>query len=488
MSLQRDRQAGVLVGMAAGDALGAGYEFTTPQGTIELIADPARGFELGEWTDDTDMAVAIAEVTAKGQLDRHAIGERFLAWYRQGPKDYGIQIGSVLGKARTGADLPAAAEAYYAQHPNRSAGNGSLMRIGPVALHRLGDDAGMAEAARAVSALTHADPQAGDACALWCIAIDRAVREGRLDGVWDGLEQLPAQQRDAWAQRLREAEERPPSAFSANNGYVVVALQAAHAAINATPIPTDRPHAHLAEALRAAVAIGTDTDTVAAIAGMVLGGRWGASAVPFGWQRRLHGWPDGSTRYGTADLMRLAVLTARGGEPDGVGWPLAEHLILEADGPGGERVQPAITPVDEALLAGSEAALPVALEEHGVDAVVSLSRVGRKDVPTDGPKDREHHQVLLADQTRDENPNLASGLEQAVDAVAELRLEGKKVFVHCAAGQSRTPTVVSGYLVAELGYSPQAAREIVAAMLPVSTWNGDFQAWVDEQQPGQRRR
>jgi hypothetical protein len=68
------------------------------------------------------------------------------------------------------------------------------------------------------------------------------------------------------------------------NGFVVTALQAAYAAIRQTPVPADDPARHLQDALVAAVRIGHDTDTVAAIAGGLLGARWGASAVPATWR------------------------------------------------------------------------------------------------------------------------------------------------------------------------------------------------------------
>jgi ADP-ribosyl-[dinitrogen reductase] hydrolase len=171
-----------------------------------------------------------------------------------------------------------------------------------VALAHLGDDAALATAARAISALTHADPRAGEACVLWCIAIDRAVREGRLDGARDGLDRLDRPgARDQWRSLFDEAESEPPTRFNPN-GFVVTAFQAAHAAVHQTPVEGGD---HLVRALRAAVHIGDDTDTVAAIAGSLLGARWGASAVPMEWRRKLHGWPG----YTAADLVRLAVQT-----------------------------------------------------------------------------------------------------------------------------------------------------------------------------------
>jgi ADP-ribosyl-[dinitrogen reductase] hydrolase len=306
-----DRAAGALLGTAAGDALGAGYEFShPPAGTpIEMKGGGPFGWAPGEWTDDTQMAICIAEVTATGEVDLDAVGQRFLDWYAGGPADVGNQTRAVLGAAHGDpAALPAVAAAHFARNPHGSAGNGSLMRTAPVALACLGDDEALVETAMAVSALTHADPLAAEACALWCVAIDRAVREGRLDGIDDGLALLPASRRDDWAARVAAARTEPPGSFTPN-GFVVPALQAALAAIAQTPVPADEPWRHLPHALEAAVRIGHDTDTVAAIAGGLLGARWGGSALPFAWRRILHGWPG----YRAGDVVRLAVLTTRRG-------------------------------------------------------------------------------------------------------------------------------------------------------------------------------
>ena len=305
---EQDRIAGALLGMAAGDALGAGYEFAAPpRGELAMIGGGLGDFAPGEWTDDTSMAVCIAEVTATGTVDLEVIGERFLDWQRSGPADIGISTGEVLRQARSGSELATVAAAYFDAHPKGAAGNGALMRTAPVALAHLGDDGAIAAAARAVAELTHADPLAGDSCVLWCIAIDRAIGQDRLDGVRDGLTLLPESRRQYWSEALTQAEQRSPRSFTPN-GFTVTALQAAYAAIVQTPIPDAEPGRHLKEAMVEAVRIGDDTDTVAAIAGMVLGVRWGASAVPDAWRRILHGWPG----LRAVDLERLALLTANG--------------------------------------------------------------------------------------------------------------------------------------------------------------------------------
>jgi ADP-ribosyl-[dinitrogen reductase] hydrolase len=285
-----DRVAGVLVGMAAGDALGAGYEFRPPPfGEISMIGGGLGNFAPGEWTDDTSMAVCIAEVTAQGEMDPAAIGDRFLAWAASGPADIGVSTRAVLARADAGADLPVAAAEHLAARPRGSAGTGALMRTAPVALAHLGDDEGIARSARRVATLTHADPLAAESCVLWCVAIGRAVREQRLDGLRDGLALLPEERRGRWEEAIEAAETQPPETFTPN-GFTVTALQAADAAVRQTPTPPD-PAGHLPAALEAAVRIGDDTDTVAAIAGSLLGARWGASAVPERWRRMLHGWP-----------------------------------------------------------------------------------------------------------------------------------------------------------------------------------------------------
>lgn len=300
-----DRAAGVLMGLACGDALGAPHEFGPPLG-VQIPLGMTGGGSLrwgpGEWTDDTQMAIVLlqaAEVAAAerasganvrlvDRADLVALG--WIQW-QQDANDVGAQTATVLSSALRNGELSAAgltdaARRLHAE-TGRTAGNGSLMRTAPVALAYLHDEAELAEAARYFSKLTHADPVAGDACVLWCLAIRTAVLDARLN-VRSGLRYLDAARRDQWGALIEEAERLAPVDFP-RNGWVVHAFQAAWSAVHrAGDDPANDP---LRRGIEAAVRAGRDADTVAAIAGCLLGARWGRSAIPSDWRAVVHGWP-----------------------------------------------------------------------------------------------------------------------------------------------------------------------------------------------------
>ncbi|MGE2718433.1 ADP-ribosylglycohydrolase family protein [Mycolicibacterium celeriflavum] len=415
-------------------------------------------WQRGEWTDDTAMAIAIAEVAATGADLRdtpaqNAIVSRWLEWSHTA-KDVGIQTGSVLRAASrdgriTASDARRASEALHRQS-GRTAGNGSLMRTAPIALAYLDDEHAMVEAARAISELTHHDEDAGDACALWCCAIRHAVLTGELDARV-GLRHITAERRDLWATRLDAAESATPATFP-NNGWVVTAMQAAWSAITTTPVPKDDPEAgrfradHLRLALDAAVRAGYDTDTVAAIAGGLLGAAYGASAVPSAWRRLLHGWPGMNAH----DLVALASAIERGGEPDLFDYSYSDSSIDTC----------ARHPYDEGILLGGIGVLRHLPSE--VDAVVSLCRLADDDVRHDIP----HIEIRLIDRTsQDENPHLDFVLTDTVRLVEQLRREGRTVLVHCVAAYSRTPTIgaLYGSRLRDVGVD-EAVRDVIAVL------------------------
>jgi ADP-ribosylglycohydrolase/protein-tyrosine phosphatase len=470
---QLDRACGVLLGTAAGDALGAAYEFGPPRGPeleVAMVGGGSFGWEPGEWTDDTSMAIAIAEVAASGADLRQedaldAITKRWHGW-SQRAKDVGVQTRSVLSQAgRQGISAQTARSESAALHQRsgRTAGNGSLMRTAPVALVYLDDEAALVEAARAVSELTHYDPEAGDACVLWCLAIRHAILTGKLDARI-GLQYIDIDRRDLWATRLDVAEASQPSDFT-NNGWVVEALQAAWSAIMTTPIPQDDPAMgvfrvdHLRLALDTAVRGGGDTDTVAAIAGGLLGAAYGASAVPAEWRRLLHGWPGLATR----DLAAIATRIVK--EERSFSYDLSW-------------IAPVQHPHDDGVWLGDVAALQGL--PPGVDAVVSLCRVNDHDLPAGV----EQIDIRLIDIVGpDTNPNLDFVLTDTVRLIEQLRNEGRTVLLHCVACQSRTPTLAALYGARRQGISGLLALEDVTEVLPDSWPNRDFRVALQRLAP-----
>lgn len=303
-----DRAEGVLIGTAVGDALGAGYEFDRPVTPEAVAMRPGRltGRPAGHWTDDTDMAMGIALAAREcGSLDSPValarISENFLDWYASNPPDVGMQTRSVLSRCTDPELLTDVAAAYQALHPD-AAGNGSLMRTAPVALADFEHSDVVARTARSVSALTHPHPDAQHACALWSVAIAEGLRgsPSMQHSMKLALNHLEVDDRKRWKDLLLHAEECDPREL-APNGWVVRALQAAWRACSESSDAA--PEDAFRRGVTFAISLGDDTDTIAAIAGGMLGAHHGANSIPTEWRRDLAGWPSG---HGDSELAELA--------------------------------------------------------------------------------------------------------------------------------------------------------------------------------------
>lgn len=484
---QMDRASGVLLGAAVGDALGAGYEFSGPSPDLfpEMIGGGLGPFAPSEWTDDTSMTWGVAVVAARGHDLRTEealtkIARHFRNWYETDPKDIGGTTAFALKAAGPNPTADSATNAAYAILGNT---NGSLMRTAPVALAHLDDPEACVEAAMKVSALTHAGRDAQEACALWSLAIRHAVLEGEFE-LAAGVNYLPESSRRSWNKRIRAAELSRPTRFTKNGG-AVEALQAAWSSIVWTPPGELFECEHLEDTLVTAIRIGHDTDTVASICGALLGARWGMSAIPAPWRRKLHGYPGITGRHLEA-LATLAVQKGKGGK---YGWPLVAKIDYKPF-QWGRDAQIATHPFDDGvILAGAPH-----LDEipAGVDAVISLCRLGSKQVPAK----LELISFRLYDEPElSRNPNLDYVLVEAAETIQQLRLEGKKVLVHCVAAHSRTPTVGIAYAM-QMGYSLDEALPAVLDALPYCNPNSGFRdalerldqnyypavdAWLEEQ-------
>ncbi|MFD8542013.1 ADP-ribosylglycohydrolase family protein [Streptomyces rubrogriseus] len=299
------RAAGAVVGSAVGDALGAPFEFG-PEGAFSArFPAPGAGGEMcggggwdpGEATDDTQMAVLVAEsLLERCGLDLRDIFARFQRWAVSEPKDIGLQTEDVL---TSGAPWDLAAAIHF-QVNQRAAGNGSLMRASTSAVHfaAAGQEATM-EAARRIAALTHGDRAAWEVTAIFHELIRLTFEDiDPFAALPDVLALVHSDHRGRYATVL--APDWHPEQATEFNGAVWPCLGSAVWALRTT---TGFEHA-----IRAAIDLGGDTDTVAAVTGGLAGARYGLDAIPARWIQPLHvplpGF-DGRVLYPT-DLLHLA--------------------------------------------------------------------------------------------------------------------------------------------------------------------------------------
>lgn len=275
----RDRAHGALLGLAVGDAFGSTLEFVArdaqPRHT-EMIGGGPFDLAPGEWTDDTAMALALADSLINGSgFNPHDLAARFVSWWQEGAYsctgtcfDIGITTREALDRfVRT-------SDPYAGSTDPRTAGNGSLMRLAPVALFALHDARQADQLARDQSRITHAAPQAVEACAYFVQLLRDAIL-GQPDVLrprtWSGDPAITAIAAGSWRQKTRD-EIR-------SSGFVVDTLEAAIWAVGTT--------ASFEEALILAVNLADDADTIGAVTGQLAGALYGASALPERWLHPL---------------------------------------------------------------------------------------------------------------------------------------------------------------------------------------------------------
>ncbi|MCX4733139.1 ADP-ribosylglycohydrolase family protein [Streptomyces sp. NBC_01363] len=280
---RQDRVAGAVVGSAVGDALGAPFEFGPagvytarfPDGVGTMCG--GGGWDPGEATDDTQMAVLVAEsLLERGGLDLPDMFGRFCRWAAGDPKDIGLQTEAVL----TSGDAWDLAAALHFQVGGRAAGNGSLMRAATSAVYFASEGrTATMDAARRIAALTHGDRAAWEGTAVLHELIRVALGgDDPLSTVPGALDGVHEDHRERWATVL--APDWHPEAATEFNGAVWPCLGTALWALRTTDTYEN--------ALAAAVDVGGDTDTVAAVTGGLAGAVYGFGAIPARWTEPLH--------------------------------------------------------------------------------------------------------------------------------------------------------------------------------------------------------
>lgn len=277
-----DRFRGCLLGLAVGDAVGTTLEFRPP-GTFEPITDMVGGgpFRLrpGQWTDDTSMALCLAaSLVERGGFDAADQMDRYVRWWKQGYVsstgrcfDIGNTVRSALERFLETRDPWAGSTDPHA------AGNGSIMRLAPVAMFYHPDLATVVEHAANSSRTTHATPECVDACRFLGSLLHRAFSGAPKDEVlfgapdFDGTPKVRALAQGAYRGRARTQIR--------GTGYVIDSLEAALWCFWTTET--------FEAAILAAANLGDDADTTAAVTGQVAGAFYDVAAIPPSWRERV---------------------------------------------------------------------------------------------------------------------------------------------------------------------------------------------------------
>lgn len=245
-----------------------------------MVGGGPFGLQAGQWTDDTSMALCLAAslVECNG-FDARDQMERYCRWRDEGYMssngrcfDIGNTVASALARfQRTGDPMAGSTDPH-------TAGNGSIMRLAPVAMFYFPDLDAVTRYAVESSRTTHAAAECLDACRLFAAMIHRALQgvsqeEILLAGhaTFDGAEKIVAVARGEYLAKAANAIR--------GSGYVVQSLEAALWCFAHTD--------SFEQAILAAANLGDDADTTAAVCGQVAGAFYGASGIPAQWLARL---------------------------------------------------------------------------------------------------------------------------------------------------------------------------------------------------------
>ena len=255
-------------GAAVGDALGVPFEFSERDtfSCSDMVGNGTYRMPAGTFSDDTSMMLATCDSirALQGRIEPDDMRKRFVAWWRRGaytPDGVCFDIGNTTataldeGVGRAGA---------------RDNGNGSLMRIAPLAFTDATDDE-----VRAVSAITHAHRISTEACVCFVSILRSMVGGSTLD------EAIRASKPDGERFAFLDTVTSWPREQVRSGGFVIDTLGAALWCFANTE--------SYADCVLAAVNLGSDTDTTACVAGALAGAYYGADAIPAHWTETLRG-------------------------------------------------------------------------------------------------------------------------------------------------------------------------------------------------------
>jgi ADP-ribosylglycohydrolase len=282
-----DRARGALIGLAVGDALGAAVEFSRPGSFLPVTGyrnGGPHGLEAGEWTDDTSMALALADSIASVGWNLNDQAERYVEWWKAGKYsvngfcfDIGITTRSAL------ATYAASKDASTSGIPSEEAsGNGSIMRLAPVSIryaHLYPEQIGQLSALAGESSLpTHASGQCVSGCQYLATVLAALIHGGERESVlspdWSPVQQLNETRPLhplIYEVAMGSFRDKQPPAIE-GSGWVVKSLEASLWAFHNAD--------SFEEAVLKAVNLGDDADTTGAVCGQLAGACWGEAGIP----------------------------------------------------------------------------------------------------------------------------------------------------------------------------------------------------------------
>jgi ADP-ribosyl-[dinitrogen reductase] hydrolase len=280
----QDRYRGALLGLACGDALGTTVEFQ-PRGTFAPLTDMVGGgpfgLKAGEWTDDTSMALCLAQslIANKGMNLEDQL-ERYLGWWKHGDNSvtgHCFDIGNTVRRALENYSLTN--HPYSGSLDPMSAGNGSIMRLAPVPLFfATGQDEELMEKCELSSVTTHQAPESLHACRLLGLLIRNALQATEKEAIFQVGRWFDQSPRKIQAIVRRDYRNKSSDEIQ-GTGYVIHSLEAALWAFETTST--------FEKGALKAVNLGDDADTTGAIYGQVAGAFYGESNIPKSWLRKL---------------------------------------------------------------------------------------------------------------------------------------------------------------------------------------------------------
>ena len=291
---KQDQLKGAIYGLLVGDAVGVSYEFLLAEqlpayDQIEML--PPNNFAktyphipVGTWSDDGAQALCLLDsLLYKNKMDTEDFMKRICNWYQCGYMavdfqvfDVGVQTAEAIRNYLSGVPL-----LQVANNDVLANGNGSLMRVLPLAIWHQGSDIQLIEDAYAQSHVTHAHLRSKVCCALYCLWARSILNGLDIEAAWsDAVTKLRAYLKDK-PEDLEQLEYyiRPDELEKGTgSGYVVDCLKSARYALKQTTYQ---------DVIKTAIAFGRDTDTTACVAGGIAGLYFGFDSIPESWLAQL---------------------------------------------------------------------------------------------------------------------------------------------------------------------------------------------------------